>query len=348
MKKIHQAVDLQEAFNKNSDMFSKEDEIVKEIKTLTGFSPEKNIWRSEYWGRNLGASHWLGDYNGKKAVLKIQGVKPDLSEIYIIGEFSKQNRSRLIRPPTIHEKLPWKDHNDYEAIITEYASGGNVIIDGKIPTREKIARFLSYYCEYRKNCIPVESWLPKPEVENDWRTSLDKLIITSQKAYPNNRLRKKEDLKLAQNAYQTLSKVYKNVQLEFLHGHFSCKDLIYESKGSDRIILFSNLFWKWRFPFFDAVFAYHWFMYELANVKNISSNQVENQRAIWFEEIYKATEAFQSKQKNRLLKAAFLERAVAGFTLDSFLVDSKKPISEYLYESTKREAQSLIKELNSS
>lgn len=345
MNKINQAANLSEALRKNSDMSSRENEILREIVELTGFIYEKNIWRSKYWGKNLGASHWLGDYKGKKTVLKIQGVKPDISEIFMINEFSKQNKSKLIRPPDIYINIPWNDSAGYEAIITDYASGENVIINGKLVTNEKVITFFNYYSEYRKNCIPRKPWLSKSEADGNLQKVLDVLISTSMKAYPESELRIKDDFELAKKAYSILLNVYKSVELEFIHGHFSCKDLIFRNKNNDSVVLFSNLFWKWRYPYFDAVFAYHWFMYELSNVKNITPDKVENQRKIWLDEIYKVTRADNSKKIRNLVNAALLERSVAGFIIDSFLCDPKKSISIYLYESTKDETKRLIREL---
>jgi hypothetical protein len=346
MKKANQAVNLNTALESDADMSSRESEILLEISRSTGFIPQENIWRSTYWGKNLGASHWLGIYLGKKSVLKIQGIEPDISEIYMIDEFSKQNRSKLIRPPLIYTKIKWDSKNNYEAIITEYVGGDKVINDGQIISRDNIKKFLSYYQEYRTNCVPSKPWLPKPDTgSTDITKALDALISSSHKAYPENSFRENEDTVLAKEAYAVLSKVYNGVDLEFVHGHFSCKDLIYKDKEKKNVVLFSNLFWKWRYPYFDAVFAYHWFMYELSHVKNITPKEVEEQRKIWIEEIYNVTGADASKKIKTLVDAAFLERSVAGFILDSFLCDPRKEISKYLYEASKNEARRLIREL---
>lgn len=346
MKKANQAVNLNSALENDADMSSRESEILLEISKATGFTPQKNIWRSSYWGKNLGASHWLGIYLGKKSVLKIQGIKPDISEIYMIDEFSKQNRSNLIKPPQIYTKIKWDGKNNYEAMITEYISGDKVITDGQILSIDNIKTFLSYYQEYRTNCLPSKPWLPKPDIKStDITKALDVLISSSHKAYPENVLRKNEDLVLAKEAYAVLSRVYNDVDLEFMHGHFSCKDLIYEDDAKKNVVLFSNLFWKWQYPYFDAVFACHWFMYELSHVKNITPKEVEDQRKIWIEEIYNATGADASRKIKTLVDCALLERSVARFILDSFLCDPKEEISKYLYEASKNEARRLILEL---
>ena len=127
-----------------------------------------------------------------------------------------------------------------------------------------------------------------------------------------------------------------------MHGHFSCNDLKYERLGSKSAVLFSNLFWKWRFPYFDSVFAYHWFIYELNHVDGITPEKVEEQRQMWIDEIFKVTGADRSDEIKLLVQAAFLERAVAGVIVDSFLVDPKKPIAKYLIDSTRSEMNRLM------
>jgi hypothetical protein len=48
---------------------------------------------------------------------------------------------------------------------------------------------------------------------------------------------------------------------------------------------------------------------------------------------------------SRLVKAALLERAIAGLIIDGFLPDEHKPISNYLMESTREQVHILLKDL---
>ena len=126
--------------------------------------------------------------------------------------------------------------------------------------------------------------------------------------------------------------MYHGVQLEFVHGHFSVEDLIYQG---DEVVLFSNLFWKWKYPFYDTVFGYHWFMYELGNVRGITPDQIEQQRELWLSQLPDLP----------LVKAALLERAIAGLIIDNFLADKNKPIVKYLVDSTRGQIRKLMLEL---
>ncbi|KPJ70883.1 hypothetical protein AMJ51_00675 [Microgenomates bacterium DG_75] len=76
-----QAVRLDRAFQAGADMSAREKEILADIVSKTNFKPKKVIWRSSYWGtKQIGAVHYQGTFKNKPAVLKIQGVKPEISE----------------------------------------------------------------------------------------------------------------------------------------------------------------------------------------------------------------------------------------------------------------------------
>lgn len=297
-----------------------------EAVNLTGFKPIKNIWKSTYWGKGLGATHYLGEFKGKKAVLKIQLVKPKVSEVFMISEFSKINKSSLIRPPKIYMTVPWDDKNNFEVIIMEYVKGQQIINDHKLVTTNDVITFMKYYKNYKSYCIPEISWIEKPPKIN-WQENLEKLYKTSLETFPDSSLRKDGDYELAKKASQKLSKIYESVDLEFMHGHFSCKDLVFEDDTKNKVVLFSNLFWKWKMPYADAVFAYHWFMFELARIDNITPKNIDEQKNIWLTEIYKVSD------NKKLIDAALLERAVAGLILDGLLMDDKKETSKYIMDS---------------
>jgi hypothetical protein len=336
------AVDNQVSFLSGEDMSDREKIILGEITQKTGFILVKNIWRSNYYGSNqIGAVHYSGKYHGKKSVLKIQGVKPEVSEKFMITSFASQNHSQLIRPPEIFFSLPWQEAKHYEAFIMEEVIGDKVIQSGNLQTRENIAAFFNVYREYRQNCLD-QPWLPKaekPNSEHEFKSIKD----VAAKIKPDSPFREKGDLELAEKAIKLLGKIYAKVDLEFIHGHFSCEDLI---RQGDQVVLLSNLFWKWRYPFFDAIFAYHWYIYTLAQVEGITPDQIERQRQLWLSEIKKVTSERNIDEKEKLLKAALLERAVAGLLVDSLAyIDENNPVAKYLVDSTREQVRKFYSEL---
>jgi hypothetical protein len=146
----------------------------------------------------------------------------------------------------------------------------------------------------------------------------------SNKLYPNHPLREAGDAVLIDQALSVLEQGYQNIDLEFMHGHFSTEDLY---QTADHVVILSNLYWSWRPPLYDAVFGYHWFMYHLGSLEGINPEQIEQQRSLWLS----AIESLPQVQANpTLLKLALLERAAAGLNLDVLSADPERPITSYL------------------
>jgi len=336
------AIETGDALLSHEDMRDREESILADIKKQTGFTSQKVIWRSDYLGTGrVGAINYLGDYENKKVVLKVQGVKPEVSEWYMIEEFRKQNKSKLVRPPFIHRHLPWNEKEGYEAFLMEEVTGDKIIESGKILTEKEINNFMKVYKEYKENCVS-QPWLPKPATDpNDDMASRLKKMISEVK--PNSPLRQPGDWDLAVSGYEILKKIWTDKPLQFLHGHFSAEDLM---RQGDEIVVFSNLFWKWKSPFYDLVFGYHWVMYTLGRIKDITPEQIEEQRRIWLAALTKTAEEINPQKGKIFLSAALLERAIAGLLIDGHAyLDENDPITKHLIEKTRQQLISLTQEL---
>lgn len=323
-----------------SDLQDREAEVLKNASNKLGVVPIKILSRSSWWtSKQIGAFNYLVEFEGKKAVLKIQGIKPETSEIYMIQSFKKTNKSKIIRPPHLYSYLSWSDEERYEALILEYVNGKRII---STPTNKlEIDRFYELFDDYIKNCLNYP-WIDKPEqtisqkVENNflnWKK-------TSLKIYPNHPLREKEDINLIDKAVEILIKEYKGVEPKFQHPHLTERDLKQEE---DQVIVGSNFYWGWRAPLYDAVFGFHWFKYHLADVPDIKPEKIDEQINLWISRIEKLPNV---QRNNRLYKLAMLERYAAGLNLDALSINPKIPIARYLVEYTRSELQRLISELH--
>ena len=231
-----------------------EEEVVKDAIEKTGFQPVKLLNKSHWWGsKDSGAFHYAGEFEGKKAILKIQGAKSSLSEAEMIASFAKVNKSQTIRPPHLYAQLPWSESLEYEALILEWIKDDKVIECPAFVT--EVVLFYSLYEDYRLHCV-TEPWVVKPQ--GDAASYIqEKFALWRQegkKMYPEHPLRRDEDEKLIEQAVEILTREYAGVPLEFQHGHFSAKDLFWVN---DQVVLLSNLYWSWRAPFYDGVFGYH-------------------------------------------------------------------------------------------
>lgn len=308
----------------------REEKVLKDASERLGFKPTKLIDKSSWWNSEIiGALIYEGKFKGKKAVLKIQGVKPTTSEIYMIQSFSKANRSKILRPPLLYSYLPWDDEKMYEALVLEFVSGKKIV---NSPTNEnELEEFFALRAEYKKNCA-VNPWIDKPKesLGEEIRTNFAKWKEASFKLYPNTPFREREDEKIINEAVSLLEKNYQGVEREFQHGHFAANDLLKTSDGS--VVVLSNLYWSFKPPFYDAVFGYHWFIYYLASLESITIKLIEKQRSLWFSKI---NNLVKTKQDKKLLNLAFLERAAAGLNLDVLSIDVRSPVAGYLVSKTR-------------
>ena len=320
-----------------SDLQKREKEVLEDASKRLGFVPGSLIDRSSWWSsREIGAFRYEGEFEGKRAVLKIQGVRPRTSEIYMIQSFSKANKSKILRAPLLYSCLPWDNGKRYEALVLEFVDG-KPIINSPV-TAVELNEFFSLRNEYKKNCV-VLPWVEKPKelLSEEIKINFTKWREASFKLYPKHPLRRESDADLINNAINILKENYKNAEREFQHGHFGASDLLKIKNG--QVIILSNLYWSWKPPFYDAVFGYHWFIYHLAQLKKPTIELIEEQRNLWFSKINSLAKTGEDK---KLLNLALLERAAAGLNLDALSVDPKSPIAEYLVEKTRRNLKELI------
>jgi hypothetical protein len=132
-----------------------------------------------------------------------------------------------------------------------------------------------------------------------------------------------------------LQNSYQNVPLEFVHGHISAFDFL--RVGNEAVVL-SNLLWSWRPPFYDAVFAYHWYFFNWGNDGNPTPADVEHWRKVWLSKL----EAYAGPGQMHLLELALLERAAAGLLLDALIVNPEKPIAAYLVSECRKTLTALL------
>lgn len=311
--------------------------VLKDIASQIDFTPDDKQLRQSEWLNTgkIGAVHIPGNLKSKRCVLKIQGTKPRVSEKFMISSFKKQNKSKIIRPPKLYKHLEWNEEKQYEALFLEEVVGECVITNRPVK-EDQLNEFFDLYEEYRKNCFH-SPWVEKPQ-QYSYRNILTNWRSAVQEHYNNDTFKSPEDEELIEEAVKQIERKLTLKDTEFMHGHFQPGDLIKTSKGE--VVLFSNLFWSWRNPFYDATFAYHWWMLGMEHVENLTEEILEHERKKWLDKIYAISNA-----NNRLLHLARLERAIASLMVDRFMMDRKKPWVSVIIEGIRREIQDLLKEL---
>jgi hypothetical protein len=322
---------LGETFRNGSDLRGRESQLLTTIESSLDFHPVELLGRSTWWGSEaIGAFMYAGTYHDQEAVLKVQGMKPDVSEITMLQGFA-ENQSALVRPPSLLASQSWSDKERYEALVIERLVGPKLI---SRPTNAgEVHEFFGMYDNYRRNCRN-RPWVPKTEQAlsdivaqnfSDWQHA-------SRELYPDHPYRQTDDDKIVEKGVGLLQKGYHNITPEFQHKHISTDDVF---KVDSEYILTSNFMWGWGAPFGDAVFAYHWYPYIIGNhVDGLTSNDIEQQKGLWLNEIWQIP---QNDQEKTMITLALLERQLAGLVIDSLTLPLEKPLAQFLVESTRLE-----------
>lgn len=340
--KYHQNHVAANALQEN-DLLEREQAILNEIASLSGFEVGSLLSRSSWWDPKgpIGAFHYSGTFEGKPAVVKVQGVKPISSEAGHITQFANAGTAvqAHIRPPHLYFHLPWDDSRRYEALILESIAGKPII--GFPATSEQLNEFFRAYREYRK-ILTQEPWIaPLEESANilvakrfaEWET-------ISQTKFPDHPLRQTTDKALIKEGLSVLDRHIPHVSLEFQHGHFSHIDVY---RVAEDFVVLSNLYWSWRLPSYDAIFAYHWHRFSLPGVEGITHEVVDAQNTLWHTYIDVIPE--QNNIDPNTFKLTLLERALAGILLDGLSADKNSPITAYIMDRVRDEIRQLITEL---
>jgi hypothetical protein len=111
------------------------------------------------------------------------------------------------------------------------------------------------------------------------------------------------------------------------------------------VILFSNLFWRYRQPLYDAVFAQHWHILNLSSLKNLDQTCITDQHQLWLKYLHHLPQT-QGKHRHQYLYLALLERAAASLNLDILSLDPDHRHTPLLFDFTRQNLQYLIDRFN--
>lgn len=287
-------------------------EILSEIKTKTGFIPQKEIFRGVIYDKNkMGSLIYKGEWKGKGAVLKIQGLKPDVEEIDIIKKFSAQNKSRKIRLPKILNYSKWSAKREYGYLIMEYI-GGARIYEPPFADSEKIKEFSKFYEEYRAKSLNRE-FVKRNIFEGKSAIFINRRISNWIKIAESKNDLNKTNLEKVEKFYTGINKYLPGVKMKLVHGHLTFGDIFKIS--SDEYVLMSNLFWTYRPEYYDATF-HLW-----AGIKSIRDLSVKTGDVIkyvnkWLAAYKKLPSIKPDKNFEMKFAICVLERCIGALLID--------------------------------
>ena len=280
---------------------------------------------SRWWGKKAGAAHIQGIYRDhgipKPAILRIEGAHIPAPDEWMLPHV--RNAFTVDGDFVVPELLwaqPWTDdHDGYSVSVIEAIDDTHPLFT--IPPQPlELDHFFTVWRKYRAviDQEDFQPWIQKPT---------QSLTTSIQQAFTKWRQRseviadfahRSEDAKLIDYALHVLQEGYKDIAPVFMHTHFGKDDIV---QKNEKYVFRANLYWDFKAPFYDAVFAYHWAMLELANDVRIPEDELfqkmEEVRQLWRG---KMDTLATSPEDQKLLKLALLERAAAGLLQDVSLV----------------------------
>ncbi|HUT22398.1 MAG TPA: hypothetical protein VMX18_03265 [Candidatus Bipolaricaulota bacterium] len=245
---------ITEKYFSQANFADREEEVLAEVLAKTGFELEKEIFRGVIYQKNkVGSLIYKGEYQGKPAVLKLQGLKPEVDEAKILEKFSEQNGSQKVRLPELFAYEFFDEKKGYGYLITEYIDALK-IFEMPFANDEEMNDFAEFYQEYRTSAL-TKPWL-EPENLDVVKFSLDRAENWQKISESVGRL-KKEDYepyleKYLEKYLEIVKKHFADFAMVFSHGHLTADD-VYKMPSGQYVIL-SNLFWSYRPQWYDLAF----------------------------------------------------------------------------------------------
>lgn len=322
----YQSISVSNDYFKRIDLNLKKKEIFDDLKKIPQLSfSEKPLWESRYWGRGVGAFQIEGIYKKIPANIKIQGSKPQISETKILEKLNSKKDEKIKFPQVIFY-LPWNDKNGYEIIIFKKINASFIITPHQLAKKGQVEEFFYAYRLYKNFLLKIKPFLEKPKKIN----YLDN-FLKWRKIRLENKLQslisKKDDEYLLTFA-KKLDHFFKKQVPVFQHCHLSIYDI---KKSKKNFYLFSNLFWGHRWPYYDAVFGFLWY---ILGVSRYKKEEILNQINIWEDCIFNLNKIDFDK-----INFALIEHYLAALNLDILMINKKEEIikiKEILLEKLKK------------
>jgi hypothetical protein len=338
--------ELSESYKLGIDIRPRENELVSIAHDELGFEPDADglLGYSTWWNsERAGAFRYAGSFENKPSILKVQGVKPNISEITAIEGFKAANKSNLVRPPELYASIPWDEERQFEALVVETIASHKLI---DYPTNEhEVAQFFTLFKDYRENCRS-QPWIDEPDttLSEDTRRTVMSSLKTAEELYPNHPHRKQGDFALIEHGLQVLESHYANTPREFQHLHITSDDVFLPSGSDQRHVYTSNFVWGWKAPFFDATAAYHHYgRLFCERAPHVDVKMLEDQNRLWESEMHGLVGTGAEKIK---LNLAILGQHIGCLTISDLTIDPNHPMAADLIDLTRQNLTRLIKELS--
>lgn len=241
---------IAEKYFTQGDFSRREREVLAAVTKRTGFVVEREIARGTiYDQRKVGSLIYRGTWRGKSAVLKLQGLRPEVDETKMMRCFTVQNQSQCIRVPRPYAHQPWTKARGYGYLITERIEGRK-IFEMPFATSRQMREFARFYDEYRRHAVAIP-WF-KPETYDALAFTVRRVDHWRKISESKGRLALADYAPYLMRYYPIAIAYLPFTSMPFCHGHLSAND-IYRMPDGTYVVL-SNLYWSYRPRWYDLAF----------------------------------------------------------------------------------------------
>ncbi|MCL5733829.1 MAG: hypothetical protein M1334_04230 [Patescibacteria group bacterium] len=284
---------------------------LKQVVAETGFAVEKEIFRGMIYDKNkVGSLIYKGTFAGKPAVLKLQGLRPEVDESEIIRRFTDQNQSKLVRVPILYVHKPWTEDLGYGYLITEYLDAPK-IFEMPFASTEQMANFARFYQEYRTSAL-TRSWI-KPETQDSLAFTVHRVDHWRKISEHKERLALGDYAPYLMRYYPLAVKHLPSIPMVFCHGHLTANDIYCLPDNS--FVVLSNLFWSYRPQWYDLAFNI-WSCLTHIQDTNYTFKQLLEYVEKWLATYRGIPVVRQDKDFERKITALLLERTIGAILAD--------------------------------
>lgn len=303
---------ITEKYFEHANFADHEEKSLAEITAETNFQPEKEIFRGQIYDKDkVGSLIYKGLWRNKPAVLKIQGLQPDVDEIDMINAFNNQNKSAKVRLPKLYNGSKWNSKNGYGYLILEYIDAPQ-IYKPPFANQEQIQDFCALYQEYKTKCLKSPFMEKEPNEQSSLVFTTQRVSHWAKIAQSKGHLAETE-VKNVEKFLSLSKKHLPSIKMEFMHGHFTYDDIF---KLSDKeYVLMSNLFWSYRPEFYDTTF-HLWSGIKSIRDENIIFEQIKKYIQNWINQYKKLPIIRQDSDFEKKFNIMMAERCIGALLVD--------------------------------
>jgi hypothetical protein len=302
---------ITEKYFKQTDFSTQAAAVLTQVSEETGFVAEKEIWRGVIYDKNkVGSLIYRGVWQNKPAVLKLQGLKPEIDEQEMVEKFNAQNKSRRARLPEIYLSEPWNEKRGYGYLICEYLDAP-LIFKMPFASSDEMRDFVNFYQEYRELSL-TKPWLPADQL-NSLDFTRQRVEHWQKISEAKGRLKASDYIPYLNRYYSLIDKNSASVPMVFCHGHLTANDIFKLPNGS--YVLLSNLFWSYRPQWYDLAFNL-WACFLNIRDVNFSFNDLIKYLESWLE-VYREIPVVKADADfSRKIYLSLLERTIGAILVD--------------------------------